>query len=110
MIIAGIERNWRRANMLTELRLRVDDSIFLSLKEEKDHFLHDMVFQYALRLYRQHKLSLGKAAELAGYTRIEFIQQLQAVHEPIFDYEAALISDMVESAQRTPTQHRESAE
>lgn len=93
--------------MLTEIRLNIDDSIFLSLKEEKEHFAQDMLFHHALWLYRQHKLSLGKAAELAGYTRLEFIQQLQAAHEPIFDYDGAMVSDMIESAQRTPTLQRE---
>ena len=85
--------------MLTEIRLQIDDSIFLSLKEEKEHFAQDMLFHHALRLYRQHKLSLGKAAELAGYTRIEFIQQLQAAREPI--------SEMIESAQHTPSLQQE---
>jgi len=63
--------------MLTEIRLHIDDSILLSLKEEKDMFAKDMLFHHALRLYRKHKLSLGKAAELAGYTRLAFIQKLQ---------------------------------
>jgi predicted HTH domain antitoxin len=93
--------------MLTEIRLQIDDSILLSLKEEKEHFAQNMLFHHALWLYRQHKLSLGKAAELAGYTRIEFIQQLQAAREPIFDYDAPLISEMIESAQRTPCHTQE---
>ncbi len=50
-----------------------------------------MLFQHAIQLYRKHKLSLGKAAELAGYTRLEFIRKLQAENEPIFDYDEALI-------------------
>lgn len=93
--------------MLTEIRLHIDDSIFLSLKEEKEQFAEEMLFHHALWLYRQHKLSLGKAAELAGYTRIEFIQQLQAAREPVFEYDSALISEMIESAQHTPSFHQE---
>ena len=93
--------------MLTEIRLQIDDSILLSLKEEKEHFAKDMLFHHALRLYRRHKLSLGKAAELAGYTRMEFIQQLQAAHESIFDYDDTLIAEMIESAQHTPSLQQE---
>ncbi|MEA1901555.1 MAG: UPF0175 family protein [Thermodesulfobacteriota bacterium] len=37
-----------------------------------------MLFQHAIQLYRKHKLSLGKAAELAGYTRLGFIRKLKA--------------------------------
>ncbi len=47
-------------------------------------------------------LSLGKAAELAGYTRLEFIRKLQAENEPIFDYDEALIDEMINSAKTTP--------
>lgn len=89
--------------MLTEIRLKIDDSILLSLKEEKDQFAKDMLFQHALFLYRKHKLSLGKAAELAGYSRIAFIYRLQAEDELIFDYDEALITEMIESANMTPT-------
>ena len=35
-----------------------------------------MLFNHALMLYRKNKLSLGKAAELAGYDRLSFIQKL----------------------------------
>ncbi len=93
--------------MLTEIRLHIDDSIFLSLKEEKEEFTQVMLFHHALWLYRQHKLSLGKAAELAGYTRVEFIQQLQAAREPIFDYDEGMVAEMVESAHRTPCLQRD---
>jgi predicted HTH domain antitoxin len=76
--------------MLTEMRLQIDDSILLSLKESKTTFIKEMLFQHAIQSYRKHKLSLGKAAELAGYTRLEFIRKLQAENEPIFDYDEAL--------------------
>ena len=88
--------------MLTEIRFQIDDSILLSLKEHKEAFTNAMLFRYALWLYRKQKLSLGKAAELAGYDRITFIQKLQTENEPIFDYDAALIDDMVQSAETTP--------
>ena len=88
--------------MLTEIRLQIDDSILLSLKEQKETFAKAMLFQYALWLYRMQKLSLGKAAELAGYTRMAFIQKLQVENEPIFDYDGALIDEMIQSAHTTP--------
>ena len=81
--------------MLTEIRLQIDDSILLSLKEKKEHFAKAMLFHYALWLYRSQKLSLGKAAELAGQTRLAFIQTLQANGESIFDYDDTLIDEMI---------------
>jgi len=93
--------------MLTEIRLQIDDSILLSLKEKKETFTRAMLFHYALWLYRTQKLSLGKAAELAGYTRLAFIHKLQAEEEPIYDYDGDLIDDMIESAKITPLPHQD---
>ncbi len=66
-----------------------------------------MLFQYALWLYRSEKLSLGKAAELAGYTRLAFIRKLQVENTPIFDYDETLISEIIESAKTTPHHRQE---
>ena len=87
--------------MLTEICFKIDNSIFLSLKESKKNFLKDMLFSYALTLYRKNKLSLGKAAELAGYDRLDFIQKLNTLNEPIFDYDLETINEMVADAQNT---------
>jgi len=89
--------------MLTEIRFQIDDSILLSLKEHKETFTNAMLFRYALWLYRGQKLSLGKAAELAGYNRIDFIKKLQAENESIFDYDSALIDEMIQGATITST-------
>ena len=95
--------------MLTEIRFNIDDSILLSLKEQKETFAKAMLFQYALWLYRRQKLSLGKAAELAGYTRLSFIRKLQADNEPIFEYDGTLIDEMIQSAKTTPHKLQDSS-
>jgi predicted HTH domain antitoxin len=59
-----------------------------------------MIFHHALVLYRKGKLSLGKAAELAGYNRVAFIHKLQGEGEPIFDYEDELTEQMAISAEQ----------
>ena len=64
----------------------VKENILLSLKETKDEFTKELLYSAALLLYRKKKLSLGKAAELAGYDRITFIEKLQKEDEYIFDY------------------------
>ena len=88
--------------MLTEIRIQIDDSILLSLKEQKESFTKAMLFHYALLLYRSQKLSLGKAAELSGYTRLAFIRKLQTEDEPIFDYDENFVDEMIDSAKTTP--------
>ncbi len=37
-------------------------------------------------LYKDGKLSLGKAADLSGYTKMEFIEELQKEQGFVFDY------------------------
>ena len=87
--------------MLTNVCFDIDNSIFLSLKIEKGHFVKDMLFFYALTLYRNHKLSLGKAAELAGYDRLAFIQRLNDENEPVFDYDLETVNNMIADTQYT---------
>ncbi|MDM8564303.1 UPF0175 family protein [Candidatus Halobeggiatoa sp. HSG11] len=87
--------------MFTNINFNIDNSVFLSLKVDKECFVKDMLFSYALTLYRDNKLSLGKAAELAGYNRLDFIQRLNTEKEPIFDYDLEIVNDMVTDAQNT---------
>lgn len=80
------------------IELDVHDSILLSLKTPKQEFIQILRFQTALALYQQHKLSLGKAAELANYTRLDFVDKLRLENQPIFNYEVELIEQMEKSA------------
>ena len=40
----------------------------------------------ALRLYAEHRLSLGKSAELAGLPIVKFMDLLRALHMPLIEY------------------------
>jgi predicted HTH domain antitoxin len=62
--------------------------------------LRETLFSAALVLYRKRKLSLGKAAELAGYDKIEFIEKLQQEEEFIFDYTDEEIDEIYEDAEK----------
>ena len=86
--------------MIAELYVKVDESILLSLKKGKEEFAKEMLFNNALLLYRRNRLSLGKAAQLAGYDRIDFIRKLQEEGEPIFDYDDATVGEMIEQSQK----------
>lgn len=78
-----------------EIKLNIDEAILLSIKEKKDDFKRMALFYIGLSLYRKGKLSLGKAALLAGYSRLDFIRKLQDEGEAIFDYEEDLIHQMI---------------
>lgn len=84
-----------------QLTINIPDNFLISVKEKKEDFIKTMLFNHALMLYRKNKLSLGKAAELAGYDRLTFIQKLQLENEAIYDYEPELITEMVNNSQQT---------
>lgn len=80
----------------------VKEDILLSIRETKDNFTKEVLFLSALFFYRKRKLSLGKAAELAGYSRIEFIEKLQRENEAVFDYTEQEIDEIFEDSKKIP--------
>jgi len=72
----------------------VKENILISLRETKEQFKREMLYSTALFFYRKRKLSLGKAAEFAGYTKIQFIEKLKNEDEFIFDYTKDEINDI----------------
>ncbi len=80
--------------MTQQLTFSIDDSIFLSLKREKEEFLKDLLFYAAFSLYRKNRLSLGKAAELTGMNRLDFIDKLRLEGEVIFHYDESYLNEL----------------
>ena len=83
----------------TEIKIDISESILLSLKKSKHDFIKELLLNNAVMLYKANKLSLGKAAELAGYSRMDFIWKLNDLAEPIFEYEEDLIVEMAKNAE-----------
>jgi predicted HTH domain antitoxin len=80
----------------------VNEGILLSLKESVEEFTQNMRFMSALMLYRKNRLSLGKAAELAGYTKLDFINKMQLEKEAIFDYSEQEVAELFTDARKLP--------
>ncbi len=72
-----------------DISFPVKENILLSIKEPKDGFTNEVKYLSALYFYRKGRLSLGKAAELAGYNKIELIEKLQNEKE----YHIHILSD-----------------
>jgi len=84
------------------LSIPVKESILFSLKESTEEFSQELVYLSALMLYKRRKLSLGKAAELAGYNKIDFIFKLKAEDEAIFDYDNDEIDEIINASKQLP--------
>jgi len=82
------------AEQIINISFPVKKEILTILKETKDEFTKDILFLSALLFYRKRKLSLGKAAEFAGYNKVDFINKLKDENEYIFDYSEEEINDI----------------
>ena len=70
--------------------LNIPDTIDLDDKEA--------VMLLATKLYEQGKLSLGQAAELAGYSKRTFMELLGRYNVSIFNYDAAELANDIKNA------------
>jgi len=60
-------------------------SVLISLKETPEQFAKEAIKLLSVKLYEMRKLSSGRAAELAGMSRVTFLQSLERYDAPIFD-------------------------
>jgi len=76
--------------------LDIPEEILISLKETTQEFSKDILMLAAVKLFELGKLSSGRAAQLAGMSRISFLQTLARYKVPIFDLtEEELKQDML---------------
>lgn len=58
------------------LTIKYSDDMLLSLKQSRREFEDEARYLLALKLYELGKMSSGKAARLAGVSRVEFLMRL----------------------------------
>lgn len=71
----------------TELRLHVPEDILYTLNETKNDFIKKMRLYAAMELYRLKKLSMGKASELAGMNKVDFMFEIGKCEIPAINYD-----------------------
>jgi predicted HTH domain antitoxin len=81
-----------------EIKMKVPHEILISLHKSLDEVAEDIRIQAAVRYYKKRFLSLGKAADLAGMTRIQFIDYLRFSGEYVFDYNENELDEIKEDA------------
>jgi len=61
---------------MKSIEVQLPDEVLLSLKEDETQFAKELKMLAAVKLFELGKLSSGRAAQLAGVTRIEFLLSL----------------------------------
>jgi predicted HTH domain antitoxin len=72
---------------MTSIQFEIPEDILYSLNENTAEFTQRMRLYSALQLFKDHKLSLGKAAELAGIKKEHFMFELDRYEIPLIDYD-----------------------
>lgn len=80
---------------MTSITLNLPDTAFSALRKTPDEFVQEMRIAAAVKWYELEQVSQGKAAEIAGLTRADFIQALSRYQVSPFQYtEADLIREL----------------
>lgn len=74
LAIAPLKSN--STDIMQTLTLHIPDEVAFSLKETPEHLSERITHMAAVKLYELGQLSSGRAAQLAGVSRVEFLQTL----------------------------------
>jgi predicted HTH domain antitoxin len=90
--------------MKTEtVSFEVPEDLLASLKLGAAALQHDIRLLAAIAYFQDKRLSLGKAAQLAGLNRLEFLDVLARRGFTVFDYdESVLVSELAGIQQLVP--------
>lgn len=73
-------------------------TLTLSIPDHLDLDPNEAAMLLATRFYEQGKLSLGQAAELAGYSKRTFMELLSRYNVPVFNYAPNELANDVKNA------------
>ena len=74
---------------MTSITFQLPDTAFSALRKTPDEFAQEMRIAAAVKWYEMEQISQGKAAEIAGLSRAEFIQALSRYRVSVFQYAEA---------------------
>ncbi len=73
------------------------EDVFASLRKDPDRFAKELRLAAAVKWYEMGQVSQGRAAEISGLSRSQFISALGRFQVSVFQYD---LSEVVEEANR----------
>ena len=84
--------------MTVEICVQIPEEPLISLKEQPESFARELPMLAAVKLYELGKLSSGRAAQLAGITRVEFLLALGRYKVSPFTLDAETLAEDLSNA------------
>ena len=84
--------------MAVEISIQIPEESLISLKEQPASFGRELLMLAAVKLYELGKLSSGRAAELAGVTRVQFLLLLGRYRVSPFALDAETLAEDIANA------------
>ena len=81
---------------MTNINFKIPENILRSLNLDKIEFTHKSRLFTALQLYKNHKLSFGKASELAGISKDELLLEIEKNNIDFISYDSSELESELE--------------
>ncbi len=75
------------------IEIPYNDDLLIAAGQERRELEQEMRFLLAAKMFEIRRLSLGKASELAGMTRLRFMDELGRFRIPVINLAADQIQD-----------------
>lgn len=74
---------------MTQLAMDLPENVFSALRLAPTEFANEMRIAAAVQWYGERRVSQAKAAEIAGISRVAFVDELRRRHVPAIQIDAA---------------------
>ena len=81
---------------MTNINFKIPENILSSLNLDKIEFTQQSRLYTALQLYKNHKLSFGKASELSGISKEELLLELEKNNIDFISYDSSELESELE--------------
>lgn len=81
------------------LQIPYPEDLLEAMGQTPEEFEREMKFLMAAKLYELGRISSGRAAELAGISRVEFLDNLGPYRTSVFNYSLEELEHEIQEAQ-----------